>query len=396
MPKLNQSGVIAQFVILLIIGTGIVVGVYLVQHPAIFKSKAAPNLPSAPETSFELELESSYSSPFPDDPTPDSIPPNTKFRVDIYARTDIDATNLFAAKIKFPTDLLEVSEINTRDSQTFIKNWGVENYYDNLKGDISIVGGVPDPGIKTDPKSPAYLMASIIFNAKKEGIAKLTFSDASAIYNNSANINIISAKRGIDVNIKPAPSPSPSPINSTALDCSSTAITESILGKYPSGETAYVVKSGAVTSLVADYSPANAQITWQIIGDRLSNTLTDNALSWTAPVNNTNSQQKITIKSTVKLDNNSVSCPDLLVLLDLPISTSPPPSPAVIVGQPKRDGDVNSDGKINLVDMSVLLTDFNKERGFRELIDMNDDKKINAFDFSLHRKLLLELGVIKE
>ena len=45
--------------------------------------------------------------------------------------------------------------------------------------------------------------------------------------------------------------------------------------------------------------------------------------------------------------------------------------------------------------MSVLLTDFNKEQGYREPIDMNDDKKINTFDFSLHRKLLLELGVIK-
>lgn len=62
---------------------------------------------------------------------------------------------------------------------------------------------------------------------------------------------------------------------------------------------------------------------------------------------------------------------------------------------PNKKGDGNSDGKVNLVDMSVLLTDFNKEKGFREPIDMNDDKKINTFDFSLMRKLLLDLEVIK-
>ncbi len=46
--------------------------------------------------------------------------------------------------------------------------------------------------------------------------------------------------------------------------------------------------------------------------------------------------------------------------------------------------------------MSVLMTDFNKEKGFREPIDMNDDKKINSFDFSLMRKQLIDLKVIRD
>ncbi|GEM_PF-2590558 len=72
---------------------------------------------------------------------------------------------------------------------------------------------------------------------------------------------------------------------------------------------------------------------------------------------------------------------------------SPSPSPTPPVNQ---KGDGNKDGKVNLIDMSILLSDFNKEQDFREPIDMNDDKKINTFDFSLMRKQLIDLGVIKD
>ena len=41
MPKLNQRGVIAQGVILLLLLAGIGAGIYLVQHPQIFKPKAS-------------------------------------------------------------------------------------------------------------------------------------------------------------------------------------------------------------------------------------------------------------------------------------------------------------------------------------------------------------------
>jgi|GEM_PF-1410627 len=69
--------------------------------------------------------------------------------------------------------------------------------------------------------------------------------------------------------------------------------------------------------------------------------------------------------------------------------------PVYVCQDEYKKGDGNKDNKINLVDMSVLLTDFNKEQGYREPIDMNDDKKINTFDFSLMRKQLIDLKVIK-
>ena len=40
MPKINERGVIAQAVVLLLLLSGIAAGLYLVQHPQIFKPKA--------------------------------------------------------------------------------------------------------------------------------------------------------------------------------------------------------------------------------------------------------------------------------------------------------------------------------------------------------------------
>ena len=40
MFKLNQRGVIAHLFLILILGLGLVAGVYLIQHPQIFKPKA--------------------------------------------------------------------------------------------------------------------------------------------------------------------------------------------------------------------------------------------------------------------------------------------------------------------------------------------------------------------
>jgi len=41
MPRLNQQGVVAQLVILLLLAAGIGTGIYLVKHPQIFKPKAS-------------------------------------------------------------------------------------------------------------------------------------------------------------------------------------------------------------------------------------------------------------------------------------------------------------------------------------------------------------------
>lgn len=470
MPKLDQRGVIAQVFLLLVLGIGLVAGVYLVQQTQIFRPKAASAPPAIPESSFELELEKN----------PDSVSMGSKFGVDIYARSDIDSSNLFAAKLKFPTDLLEVSDINLRDTQTFVKNW-VEKTYDNLTGEISIVGGAPNPGIKTDSKAKAYLMASVIFNAKKEGVAKVTFNNAAAIYRNSDNVNIISAKRGIDIKIVPATKNGAAPSTINTLDYFlSKHPGKGLTGTHPfsqtvEGQTSYYVKwdpnifevhkwDDSYIYLNEDHSGAPVNFysfkpgIWMKrnmqIGEKI--TENDNKIEWFNPSCRSVGKQSFPIEITlekripdydlggdlgkqdviiVKYDS-SLSNPkgiyerfyyskewgwvkweEYSKTDDLkPTNTSifnkisseeplKPNKAAACVSEvhistststslPDK-GDGNNDGKIDLVDLSILLTDFNKTNGLRKGIDMNGDGVINTFDFSLIRTLLIQKGLIK-
>lgn len=97
--------------------------------------------------------------------------------------------------------------------------------------------------------------------------------------------------------------------------------------------------------------------------------------------------------------DNEVTAVDALHILryingdiaTLKACASPIPSATPAAGT----GDGNKDGKVDLIDLSVLLTDYNKNQGIRTGIDMNKDGVINAFDFGLLRNLLIQKGVVK-
>lgn len=84
MPKLDERGVIIQFLMLLIVAAGLVGGLYLVQHPQIFKPKAAnegtrieifgPAVAGDKTTSRNIKLRIIYVAPTP---TPTSSPTPT-------------------------------------------------------------------------------------------------------------------------------------------------------------------------------------------------------------------------------------------------------------------------------------------------------------------------------
>lgn len=103
-PNLNKR-MVRGLVILLILAIGTALGVYLVGQKQIFKPNAAGLSETSnvtyPETSFTLTT---------DQP---KVSTNSLVRVSVYVKTDIDAANLFAVKLKFPADLLQVSTIVT-------------------------------------------------------------------------------------------------------------------------------------------------------------------------------------------------------------------------------------------------------------------------------------------
>lgn len=133
--------------------------------------------------------------------TSSAVSVDSQFNVLVVVKSETDAANLFVARLKFPTDLVEVSSINLKPtsgdgfiSDWFIANW-VENFFDNSDGSISLVGGVPDPGFTTPAGGSGALMAQIVFKVKKAGSATISFDDTSAIYRNSDNANILTYKQ---------------------------------------------------------------------------------------------------------------------------------------------------------------------------------------------------------
>lgn len=283
MPKLRDRGAI-QFIVLLILLAGLLGGLYLVQHPQIFKPKAGGGLsaPIGPFVGFKLSSDAVLK----------------EVTVTVEANSDFDSANLFVAKLKFNKDLLRVNKIDT--SSPFIKNW-TEQFYDNSTGEISLIGGIPNPGIQTNA-GEAGKMAVIYLTPLKAGSADISFDDQSAIYRNSDNVNILTVKQGTTISI--------------GVD-----------------EGSYSTPSYSTPSYGTPSYPTPSYPT--------------------------------------------------------PGSSTPPASPV------PGTGDGNGDGKIDLVDLSILLSDFNKRSGFRKGIDLNGDEVINTFDFSLMRNLLIQRGVIR-
>lgn len=197
---------------------------------------------------------------------------------------------------------LSFKVVSVRDY--FIKNV-IEHKVDNSAGIISLVGGVPNPGIKTNISDESPIMATVTFKVKSgaTGDANISFDNSSAIYRNSDNVNILATKRNASVTITNSPtatsSPSPSVVSSA---------------------------SSPVPSVTPSFVP------------------------------------------------------------------SPSPSPVPVSGN--KDGDGNNDGKVDLVDMSMIMTKFNQADNSG--IDINRDQIINSFDFSLMINLLRAKMIIEE
>ncbi|MDD2823516.1 MAG: dockerin type I domain-containing protein [Candidatus Daviesbacteria bacterium] len=222
-----------------------------------------------------------------------------QIRLTAFVKSDLDAANLFIAKLKFANTLLQAKNISLRSESTssgfikdwFISNW-VENTIDNNSGSVSLVGGVPNPGFQSPVESSGSAMADVIFEAKAPGDAIISFDDTSAVYRNSDNANILTGKQGIAIKIIAEASP-----------------------------------SAAITPTVT-----------------LAPTITPTA--------------------------------------------SPTPSGPL-------EGDVNQDSKVDLQDLSALLSLWGKKGSEGAKADLNSDGVVNVFDYSKLVSLLKQVQMVK-
>ena len=554
----NQKG-ITHILVLLILVTGLIAGLYLVQHPAIFKPKAGGGIsgPIVVETSFTLSPAENK-----------DLPIGYEFPVTLLVRSDLDAANLFAAKIKFPKELLEVVSINTGQSgrpnpgpkeiegdettieegdettpsaepsvspmnktvcnsqnnfacpsgyqcdvqactanplsddqfctgvcqpssqstkphDYFIANW-VEKYFNNGEGTISLIGGVPNPGFQTvtDGK-PSPIMATIIFKTKKVGQGTISFDNASAIYRNLDNTNILTTKRNSDFEVIKSntcqkdsdcedgqscqavdcprimapcspeggcpsqppcsltsicvpnenrfcqndsqcpsgwkcelePTPSPCiPGSPGSLECDAQPAPPMSICRPPQKPVPSVLPSpcqfwesfcrsenackplweSCPTEILPSPKPSPTQLCSVCNADITKNGAVNgqDISFWNfcqgKPLSTSNdigSCSNADINQDGVVDNTDLTCIQSNLFQSCP-STSPAPS-----GKPVEKGDGNGDGKIDLVDLSVLFSQFNKH--IKGAVDMNGDGVINTFDFAILRKLLIEKKVIR-
>ena len=280
--------IIASLVGLLILGG--VFAFMIFQKPKTTPTPVAQPTPT-PQTGASFTLLAS--------PTEATI--GGEIKVSVMVKSDKDPANLFVAKLKFPTDLLQAKAIDQKEASSsgFIKNWfisnWVENTIDNNVGSVSLVGGVPNPGFQTSTESSGSAMADVIFKTKGPGEAKITFDDTSAIYRNFDNSNILGEKNGVTVKI---------------------------VGMVP------IASASAIPT------------------------------------------QEITPTSKPK------------------VTPTPTPAGALL-------GDVNMDGKVDLQDLSAMLTEWGKSGLEAPWADLNKDGLINSFDYSQLLKILKDSGVIQ-
>lgn len=105
--------------------------------------------------------------------------------------------------IVFDKGKLGVLDLKTEES--IFKFWDNTTSFSNYDGKINFGGGLPSPGF-----SGKGLILEIIFEAKKEGEAKIDFKDGAVLLNDEKGTDILSKMQGINLKIEKEVLPVPS------------------------------------------------------------------------------------------------------------------------------------------------------------------------------------------
>lgn len=171
-PKRGVFGTLGIIVLSLAL-LGIPLGIYLVAQRTDIAPQAAV-VEEVPEVAVGIFLESKLSIE-----SGGGIIP-----VDVYLKSPLDEVNLVNAQIRFEENLIGVEKIATEGGQ--LNKW-LEASFDNNQGSISLISGVPNPGVRASDK--VYL-ATLHLKPKRAGTAVLQVTPDSQILRNSDNNNI--------------------------------------------------------------------------------------------------------------------------------------------------------------------------------------------------------------
>lgn len=363
-------------------------GVYLVGQNTYFAPEAsAPLSPATGEESFTFERMSTSSA--------------QEVVVNILARSDRAPANLFASKIFFPAQKLALVRLATGSSQVkadsakMIEARWVDTTVNNQTGEVSLIGGVPNPGLQTEPGS-LYVLAQATFRIKAAGFAVLHFDPDSAIYFNQDNQQAAVRKNDLTLELAAPPLPAslpkssspPAPVakNQPTLSLISPSGAETIPFSLPSQ---VVWKAGKLQSVsvslllndrllgrIATAAAAQGYISWTP-SDYILPTFLSSANSFKIEIAGQGARgETVTTRSSGPF-----------AIVDRSLGSVPASQSAVLAAQ---GGDANHDGVINLKDLSVLFSLYGRTDNLDLGADLNADGAVNDVDLYLFRKVILK------
>ena len=373
-------------------------------------------------------------------PSLTTVTSGTSFVLSVKLRSDIDSANLFSAKLKFDQTKLQVVSVDSTGSiidSTSGGSWVEKGVVDNSLGTVAITAGVPTPGIKTN--SDAQII-NITFNTISSGSTSISLDPASllssaispsAIYRNSDNVNILDAPLSTPATLTiTASSPTPAPTSSPTPAVTPTPTP--VVTPTPSVSTS---PSSSPVPLVCSFNTATWSNTGTVAAGSVINftvTGTSGCIGQVASVavfndnsplpatSANNNPSNVTFTTLGTAPNQTAiatgswiaeyACDGLLCLADPPeyylVATSTTNPTTTITSDPSLElkvnrsnyiaGDGSRDGKVDLIDLSVLFSYWNQTTGnFPVEIDFNSDGIINTFDYSYMINTLKANGIVK-
>jgi len=124
--------------------------------------------------------------------------------IQVLVNTGGEVINNAETTVQYPPDLLEIISL---DKTSIFSLWVQEPSYSNYTGQISLNGGVPNPGFQ----GTGGKILSITFRAKKTGTASVVFLDSAVRANDGLGTDILTSKTGSEITIGNAIPETPSP-----------------------------------------------------------------------------------------------------------------------------------------------------------------------------------------
>jgi hypothetical protein len=205
LSSFNQTG--NSLVILLLI-VGFLTGGVLIEQKF---GKGLPSEPSPSPQAIQYNAAFTLSA----DRDLSSLKSGDTFIVTVNTSTK-DSINLISAKIKYPKESLKVTSVDDLGDESPITLWVSKEDFPE-EGLVQLVGGIPNPGLKTDGESKTF--AKINFQLIKADNAFEIKPEDIQLYSNSTNQPLENVQTISLSSTKPAASPvepsaTPSPIAS--------------------------------------------------------------------------------------------------------------------------------------------------------------------------------------